>query len=70
MDPFFQLLMYVVPSVIVFLTAYFVLKQFMDKEYKNKLAELRMNNQSIITPIRLQAIFHNKFMQAKLLGMQ
>ncbi len=55
MDPFFQLLLYTVPSVIVFLTAYFVLKQFMDREYKNKLAEIRMNNQSIITPIRLQA---------------
>ncbi len=55
MDQFVQMLMYVIPSVIVFLTAYFILKSFMDKEYKSKLAEIRMNNQSTITPIRLQA---------------
>lgn len=55
MDLFAQMLMYLVPSVIVFLTAYLILKSFMDKEYKSKLADIRMNNQNTITPIRLQA---------------
>ena len=55
MDLFAQMLMYLVPSVIVFLTSYFILKSFMDKEYKSKLADIRMNNQNTITPIRLQA---------------
>lgn len=55
MDPFVQMLMYVIPSVIVFLAVYFVMKAFLEREYKSKLAEIRMNNQGTITPIRLQA---------------
>jgi hypothetical protein len=55
MDSFAELLMYTVPSIIVFLTAYFVLKSFIDKEYKSKLMDIRMDNQKQITPIRLQA---------------
>ncbi|MBL0049500.1 MAG: hypothetical protein IPP32_15545 [Bacteroidetes bacterium] len=55
MDSFATMLMYTVPSLIVFLTSYFILKSFMDNEYKSKLADIRMNNQTTITPIRLQA---------------
>lgn len=55
MDSFAELLMYTVPSIIVFLTAYFMLKSFIDKEYKSKLMDIRMDNQKQITPIRLQA---------------
>ena len=55
MDSFATMLMYTVPAFIVFLTSYFILKSFMDNEYKSKLADIRMNNQNTITPIRLQA---------------
>jgi hypothetical protein len=37
------------------LAAYFIIKAFLDREYKNKMMDLRMQNQQTITPIRLQA---------------
>ena len=55
MDSFVQMLMYAVPSIIVFLTSYFILKSFLDQEYRKKIVDIRMSNQSTITPIRLQA---------------
>ena len=55
MDSFVQMLMYAVPSIIVFLTSYFILKSFLDQEYRKKMVDIRMSNQSTITPIRLQA---------------
>ncbi len=45
----------VVASAAVFFTAYFLLKQFLGNEEKKRLLELRMKNQHLITPIRLQA---------------
>jgi hypothetical protein len=45
----------VLPSVVTFLAAYFIIKAFLDREYKNKMMDLRMQNQQTITPIRLQA---------------
>ncbi len=47
--------MIAVPSIVVFLTAYLILKNFTDKELYKKRYEIKMKNQSLITPIRLQA---------------
>ena len=55
MENVFEIIKYTLPSIIVFLTAYFMLKTILDNEAKRKNAELKMNNQNIITPIRLQA---------------
>jgi len=51
----FDLLKILLPSSIVFATAYFVVKHFLDTETKRRLAEIRLANQNVITPIRLQA---------------
>jgi len=44
-----------VAAAAVFFTAYFLLKQFLSNEEKKRLLELKMKNQQLITPIRLQA---------------
>jgi hypothetical protein len=54
-----ELLMLIIAVLIaaaaVFFTAYFLLKQFLLNEEKKRLLELKMKNQQMITPIRLQA---------------
>lgn len=55
MNDLFELLKYTVPSLIVLLTAYLVLRKTTQNEEKRRKVELLMNNQKLITPIRLQA---------------
>jgi hypothetical protein len=55
MEDVLDIFKYILPSVVTFLAAYFIIKAFLDREYKNKLMDLRMQNQSLITPIRLQS---------------
>jgi hypothetical protein len=55
MDPWFQLVMIVLPSAIVFLTAYYLVKNFLDNEGRKKVMDLKLANQMLITPLRLQA---------------
>lgn len=55
MDKVFDILIIVLPSLIVFLTAFYTLKKFMDNEQKKRLLDLRKDTQKVITPIRLQA---------------
>lgn len=55
MDRVFDILIIILPSLIVFLTAFYTLKKFMDNEQKKRLLELRKDTQKVITPIRLQA---------------
>lgn len=50
-----DLLKLIVPSLIVFLTAYFVLNSYLENDYQKKLLEMKMNNQGSVTPLRLQA---------------
>ena len=50
-----ELLKLIVPSLIVFLTAYFVLNSYLENDYQKKLLEMKMNNQGSVTPLRLQA---------------
>lgn len=54
-----EILKYTLPSVIVFLTAYFILKQVFDKQKEQFQAELQNDrlkeNAKILTPIRMQA---------------
>ena len=54
-----EILKYILPSLVVFATAYFLIKQFIESEHRNKLIEMKMNNQAVnqkfVTPIRLQA---------------
>lgn len=51
----FDILKIIIPSGIVFATCYFVVKHFLEADSKKRLAEIRLANQSTLTPIRLQA---------------
>lgn len=45
----------ILACVIVFLTAYFSIKYFLENDQKKRLLELKFNSKSLITPVRLQA---------------
>jgi len=55
MGDFLDILKYVLPSLVVFVTVYFVLQKFMDNEYRKQLLLIKKENQKITTPLRLQA---------------
>lgn len=55
MDQLLEILKYTLPSVVVFITAYFTLKMFLQNEEKKRKQELVLQNQKQITPLRLQA---------------
>lgn len=52
---FLELLKLTLPSLIVFLTAYFVLKQYLDHQQQMKMMELKQNTSSTTLPLKLQA---------------
>lgn len=55
MEDFLEILKYVVPSLVVFATAYLILQKFMDNEYRKQLLLAKRENINITTPLRLQA---------------
>lgn len=55
MDPLFEIMKILLPSAIVFLTAYYLVKNFLDHESRKRVVDLKLANQTVITPIRLQA---------------
>ncbi len=50
-----EILKYTLPAMIVFLTAFFLIKYQVDLEKRRLNANMAMKNQEIITPLRLQA---------------
>lgn len=50
-----EILKYTIPALIVFSTTYFVLTKLLNNEDKRRKVEAILNNQKLITPIRLQA---------------
>jgi hypothetical protein len=55
MDRIFDVLITVLPSLIVFLTAFYIIKKFMEREQRKLYMDVKMNNQKNVTPVRLQA---------------
>lgn len=55
MDPFIELLKIIIPALIVFLTSFYLLKNFLDNEARKRVLELKGANKDLLTPIRLQA---------------
>jgi hypothetical protein len=55
MDQFLEILKYTLPSIIVFLTVYFLFKLQLQSEEKRKILQLKQDSKNIITPLRLQA---------------
>jgi hypothetical protein len=50
-----QVILYTLPSIIVFLTAYLMMRAYLQKETAQQRLQLTLENNKIITPIRLQA---------------
>ncbi|MCB0430233.1 MAG: hypothetical protein H6585_03525 [Flavobacteriales bacterium] len=51
----FEILKLILPAAVVFLTAYYTLKNFLDNESRKKAMEVRQANSSITLPARMQA---------------
>lgn len=54
-DKLFELIQFILPSGIVFLTSYYLVKSFLDRESRKNELDVKLANQTILTPIRLQA---------------
>jgi len=50
-----DILKYILPSLVVFFTAFYLIRMMINNDYKKRLIEIRMNNQKLIIPVRLQA---------------
>jgi hypothetical protein len=55
LDPLFDILKFILPAGIVFLTTYYLVKNFLSHENNKRTFDLKLANQTLITPIRLQA---------------
>ncbi|HAW51455.1 MAG TPA: hypothetical protein DCX54_03860 [Flavobacteriales bacterium] len=55
MDEIYEILKYTLPSLIVFVAVFLVLKKFLDNEHRNAVYDFKKGNLKLITPIRLQA---------------
>ncbi|MEE4197240.1 MAG: hypothetical protein V2I54_06320 [Bacteroidales bacterium] len=55
MDVVIEVVKYVLPAFIVFITSWLVLKQMLRNEQSKRNIEMITKNQKVITPIRLQA---------------
>ena len=54
-DPFVQILMIIVPALIVFLTSFYLVKNFLDNEGRKRAMEVKTASRELVTPLRLQA---------------
>lgn len=52
---FLEILKYILPSVVVFFTSYFLIKQLLQSQEKRTLLEIRKKSVESINPLRLQA---------------
>ena len=55
MDQFLEIIKNLLPAVIVFLTTYYLVKNFLAKDSNKQLLDIKLANQTVITPVRLQA---------------
>jgi hypothetical protein len=55
MEEILDILKYTIPAFIVFVATYFVMKKFMDVEYRKQMLEIRKDNQKTVIPLRLQS---------------
>ena len=54
-DPFVQILMIIVPALIVFLTSFYLVKNFLDNESRKRAMEAKTSSRELVPRIRLQA---------------
>jgi hypothetical protein len=55
MNAVLEILKYILPSLVVFATTFYLVKKYFDGEEKKRQQQLFINNQNMITPLRLQA---------------
>ncbi len=55
MDQLFEILKLILPAGIVFLSTYYLVKNFLDQERSKKSLDLKLASQTVLTPLRLQA---------------
>jgi hypothetical protein len=55
METLLEIIKLTVPPLIVFFTAYMLLKRFLDNDQKKQLVELKKMNRGNMTPVRMQA---------------
>lgn len=55
MKDFLEISKYILPSLVVFIAAYLVIREFLKREEKKQKFDIYLANQKEITPIRLQA---------------
>ncbi len=54
-DPLVQILVAILPSIVVFLTAFYLIKQFIGARASERVAEVRKDDHKHVLPLRLQA---------------
>ena len=52
---FLEILKMTIPALVVFLTVYFLMKQYLEKEYQIKVLEYRQKHSRTTVPMKLQA---------------
>lgn len=55
MEPFLEFLKLLIPGLIVLYAMYLTLKSFLHKDIEQKILDLKIKNQDVILPLRLQA---------------
>ena len=55
LDQLFEIVKIILPAGIVLLTTYYLVNKFLHQESQKKALDLKLANQNILTPIRLQA---------------
>lgn len=55
MNTLLEILKYILPSLVVFATTVYLVKKYFEGEDKKRQQQLFLNNQNMITPLRLQA---------------
>jgi hypothetical protein len=55
MEQFVEILKYILPSLVVFITVFYLFKLQLQSEEKRKILQLKQDSKNIITPLRLQA---------------
>ncbi len=55
MENILEILKYTLPSLIVFLTVYYILRKYFENEARKRTHQTILKNHEVITPLRLQA---------------
>jgi hypothetical protein len=55
MDTFLEILKYILPWLVIFITVFYLVKAFLDNEQKRKMLQIKKESMQITLPLRLQA---------------